>query len=222
MIHPHHLSSAGDLVTSYEETRAGFLAIALEKGRRAAPYVEEARALAAHIAAVSKAEDIAGRQELRAALVAAAGLSDKAAGHLGEEGCAIAIREFTEKFLIPAGAKFREELVYRFLLTRGGNKVCLGLPRSLADTGFQQRGYLPLRPAAAKVSPDSAYNYGLGFIRLSIPVCPHEVEGRGLRLIKKLNFLVSRYDNSSKPANQKVWNRPFLEQPSSGAREGNG
>lgn len=38
-----HLQSSQDLETSYEETRAGFVALALEKNRRATPYVAEAR-----------------------------------------------------------------------------------------------------------------------------------------------------------------------------------
>jgi hypothetical protein len=35
-----HITKPEDLVTSYNETRAGFIAIALEKNRRATPYVE--------------------------------------------------------------------------------------------------------------------------------------------------------------------------------------
>jgi hypothetical protein len=41
----NHLQSSDDLVTTYEATRAGFVALALEKNRRATPYVAEARAL---------------------------------------------------------------------------------------------------------------------------------------------------------------------------------
>jgi len=43
----NHLQSSDDLVTTYEATRAGFVALALEKNRRATPYVAEARALQA-------------------------------------------------------------------------------------------------------------------------------------------------------------------------------
>jgi hypothetical protein len=52
LLYKSHLSSSDDLVTTYEATRAGFVALALEKNRRATPYVAEARALQA---AVSKA-----------------------------------------------------------------------------------------------------------------------------------------------------------------------
>src|SRR3972149_3540748 len=40
-----HLTSSESLVTTYEETRAGFVALALEKNRRATPLIEEARSL---------------------------------------------------------------------------------------------------------------------------------------------------------------------------------
>ena len=40
-----HLSSSEHLVTPYTETRAGFVAVALEKNRRSTPTVAEARAL---------------------------------------------------------------------------------------------------------------------------------------------------------------------------------
>jgi len=43
----NHLQSSDDLITTYAATRAGFVALALEKNRRATPYVAEARALQA-------------------------------------------------------------------------------------------------------------------------------------------------------------------------------
>jgi len=41
----HSIKKADDLVTSREQTRAGFIAMALEKNYLAVPYVEEAKAL---------------------------------------------------------------------------------------------------------------------------------------------------------------------------------
>ena len=43
--HRRHLSSSANLETTYEATRAGFVALALEKNHRATPFVAEARAL---------------------------------------------------------------------------------------------------------------------------------------------------------------------------------
>jgi hypothetical protein len=114
-----HITKPEDLVTSYNDTRAGFIAIALEKNRRATPYVEEARILQHRIEKIKSSDNLFDVPDIRNGLIAAAGLSDKAASHLGEEGCTTAIKEFVEKFLTPAGDKFKEELVFRFLLTKG-------------------------------------------------------------------------------------------------------
>jgi hypothetical protein len=58
-------------------------------------------------------------KDIRYGLIAAAGISEKAEKHLGIDGCNEAIDEFIKNFLIPSGEKFKEELVFRFLLTRG-------------------------------------------------------------------------------------------------------
>jgi hypothetical protein len=114
-----NLKSASDLVTSYEQTRAGFVSLALEKNRRATKYVAEARALKAAAAKANTPADLAKMQEIRPALLAAAGVSGKAANHLLPEDREEAIQGLIAKFLEPAGGAFVEELVFRFLLTCG-------------------------------------------------------------------------------------------------------
>lgn len=114
-----HLASSDDLVTSYEATRAGFVALALEKNRRATPYVAEARALQAAASQARTPADLRTIPGIEAGLLAAAGLSDKALVHLQSADKRAAIDGLIENFLEPAGEKFVEELVFRFLLTRG-------------------------------------------------------------------------------------------------------
>jgi hypothetical protein len=114
-----HLNSSADLETTYEATRAGFVALALEKNHRATPFVAEARALqeaASHAANPAELLKIKG---IESGLLTAAGLSDKAVSHLQPEDKVAAVNELIRNFLEPAGAKFVEELVFRFLLTRG-------------------------------------------------------------------------------------------------------
>lgn len=53
------------------------------------------------------------------ALLTASGISDKAAGHMDQTVQNESIQALIKTYLEPAGASFREELVYRFLLTRG-------------------------------------------------------------------------------------------------------
>lgn len=114
-----HLQSSDDLVTTHEATRAGFVALALEKNRRANPYVAEARALQEAAFQAPKPADLLKIPHIENGLLAAAGLSDKALVHLLPEDKAEAIKGLIKNFLEPAGEKFVEELVFRFLLTRG-------------------------------------------------------------------------------------------------------
>ncbi|MBI2440011.1 MAG: restriction endonuclease [Lentisphaerae bacterium] len=114
-----HLKSSKSLETTYEAVRAGFVALALEKNRRATPFVAQARALKA---AASKAKSPAGLlqiSDIQRALLTAAGVSDKAGNHLQDADKHEAVNGLIKNFLEPAGINFVEELVFRFLLTRG-------------------------------------------------------------------------------------------------------
>lgn len=115
----NHLHSSDDLVTTYEATRAGFVALALEKNRRATPYVAEARALQEATSKARTPADLLSIKGIESGLLTAAGLSDKSLVHLHPDDRREAIANLIKNFLEPAGEKFVEELVFRFLLTRG-------------------------------------------------------------------------------------------------------
>lgn len=114
-----HLRSSKDLRTTYEAVRAGFVALALEKNRRATPFVAQARALKVAAAMAKTPIELLKIEEIQSALVTAAGISDKATNHLEDPDKREAILGLIENFLEPAGTNFVEELVFRFLLTRG-------------------------------------------------------------------------------------------------------
>lgn len=114
-----HLQSSDYLVTTYEAIRAGFVALALEKNRRASPYVAEARALQAAVVHTKSPADLLNVQGIEAGLLTAAGLSDKALAHLLPQDKTDAVNGLIKNFLEPAGSQFIEELIFRFLLTRG-------------------------------------------------------------------------------------------------------
>ncbi len=117
--HFQHLTSSESLVTTYEETRAGFVALALEKNRRATPFIEEARSLKAVASKISTPASLVNIAGIQAALLTVAGVSNKAAGHMEPQDQEEAIKGLIKQFLEPAGSNFVEELVFRFLLTRG-------------------------------------------------------------------------------------------------------
>lgn len=114
-----HLRSSKDLVTSYEATRAGFVALALEKNRRATPHVVEARALQEAALQAKLPSDLLNIKGIQSGLLTAAGLSEKALVHLLTKDKTEAVKGLIKNFLEPAGVNFVEELVFRFLLTRG-------------------------------------------------------------------------------------------------------
>jgi hypothetical protein len=114
-----HLSRSTDLVTTYEEVRAGFVALALEKNRRATPFVEQARSLKTAASQAKNPADLLNIQSIQPALLTASGVSDKAMNYLEPQDKIEANKKLIEKYLEPAGSAFVEELVFRFLLTRG-------------------------------------------------------------------------------------------------------
>jgi type II restriction enzyme len=115
----NHLTNNIDLVTPYEKTRAGFVALAIERNRRATPFIDQARVLKTIANQALTPSDLINIVEIQPALLAAAGVSDKAAGHLLNQDKIEAIQGLIKEFLEPAGSDFVEELIYRFLLTRG-------------------------------------------------------------------------------------------------------
>lgn len=132
--------SVDDLLTSREETRAGFVSMALEKNLMAAPYVAEASALKELASQVDSPRKLLELKGLRKGLLAASGLSNKALKFLNEDDRTEAIRDLVETFLEPAGENFVDELVFRYLLTKGdalGGKA-RNLAGALGDRRFLQ------------------------------------------------------------------------------------
>lgn len=108
-----------DLVTTQEQTRAGFLKIALEKNVIGDPYVKNALAFKAMAANTHGPDDFLNISSVRPFLLTAAGLSEKSMQYLDTEDQTAAIRELIEKFLKPAGENYIDEVVYRYLLIKG-------------------------------------------------------------------------------------------------------
>ncbi|MCD8297407.1 MAG: type II restriction endonuclease [Prevotella sp.] len=116
---PNTLKDYKDLVTTHEQTRAGFISFALEKNRRATPIIEQAKVLHALASNAKSPEDLLKIKEIHSALLTASGLSDKAVNYFNEKDKKAAIQELIDNFLKPAGEKFVDELVYRYLLIKG-------------------------------------------------------------------------------------------------------
>lgn len=113
------ITSPESIVTTYEQTRAGFLSIALEKNRVGDPYVRNAFAFKAMVSGITRPEDLLTIPRIRPFLLTASGLSDKSMQYLSPSDQTHAIEELIEKFLIPSGSNFVDEAIYRYLLIKG-------------------------------------------------------------------------------------------------------
>lgn len=120
------INSATDLVTSHQAVSAGFLTQAKAKTEKAAPYVERAKRLLValqRLQSVEQLETLLTDSALRDALFSAAGYSNKAIGNLRrnvpEDELLDALREVFRTSFAEFGDNFREEIVYRYLLTMG-------------------------------------------------------------------------------------------------------
>lgn len=114
-----HLNGVADLVTKPEATRAGFVALALEKNRRATPHVSAGRALRTAASEAPTAPELRTIDGIRPSLLTASGISDKANNYLLDSDREAAVTGLITEYLEPVGADFVTELVYRFLLIRG-------------------------------------------------------------------------------------------------------
>ncbi len=119
---PKFINSADDLITSHASTVEGFLKQALTKTGKATPYSEAASRLHEVLQRVHDIETldvILDDERYRPGLIAAAGFSTKATNHLTKEELDNAIKEVFSTLKDQLGEAFREEIVYRYLLTVG-------------------------------------------------------------------------------------------------------
>lgn len=115
---PPNITRPQDLVTSHEAVCEGFLAQALKKTERANPYIARAHQVWTVLKSLETVHAGAQEESIRNELLAAAGFSDKARSHLSEQELERGIELILATIAKQAEA-WREEVVYRYLLTRG-------------------------------------------------------------------------------------------------------
>ncbi len=132
-----HLRHSQDLETTDKAVRDEFIALALEKNRRATPFVALARALKGAAAKAKTPTDLLKIEEIQTALVIAAGVSDEVAHYLHASDKREVVLNLVKNFLEPAGVNFVEELVFRFLLARG--ETLSGSMRNISSFRVQKK-----------------------------------------------------------------------------------
>lgn len=113
------IKSSADLVTSREAVRQGFLGQALAKTVQAEPYVAQARRFKKLLDDVASADAAVEQPTIRTDVLAAAGFSDKALNHLSGSELVDALEAVVSSISRQHPDTWRDELLFRFLLTRG-------------------------------------------------------------------------------------------------------
>jgi hypothetical protein len=116
---PKYIQRYEDLVTSRKATVEGFFNQAIVKSDKATAMVEEAKALKVELYKIKQLEQALKNRSLRERLITASGISDKASRHLSASELDKLVLAALVKTCSTAGAAWRDEVVYRFLLTRG-------------------------------------------------------------------------------------------------------
>ncbi|MEK7777026.1 MAG: AvaI/BsoBI family type II restriction endonuclease, partial [Chloroflexota bacterium] len=116
---PQFIHSAQDLLTSHEATRNGFLEQAFRKAQAANPYIAQAHKLRYELQQSAEPRNVVNNPRIQYELVAAAGFSDKAANYFSTQELRDALLKVLEVIHEQASTDWREEILYRFLLTRG-------------------------------------------------------------------------------------------------------
>ena len=119
---PKFIRSHKDLITTAESTRQGFLEQALKKTEVAEAFVDSANRLRESLKTAANPEEAIAIRSIRAELIAAAGFSDKASNYFSASELRQALNTVLERIYEEsegAAIDWRDNVVYRFLLTRG-------------------------------------------------------------------------------------------------------
>jgi hypothetical protein len=115
-----HVTNARSLVTTPEARRSGFLEYALRRNVESLPFIDDAKALKYKLETETQsAADLLTIRCLGDTLLTAAGLSTKAKAYLTEDDQSRFLNEFIDNVLLPTGTNYIEEVLFRYLLTKG-------------------------------------------------------------------------------------------------------
>ncbi|WP_075173754.1 AvaI/BsoBI family type II restriction endonuclease [Neptunomonas phycophila] len=114
-----YIKKSADLETTYQETKIGFLSIALRKSKEANHYLNLASAFRTIADDYDNPLDLINNDDITVSMCEAAGVSTKARGYLQPNDTKEILTDFVEEYLIAAGANYVDELISRYLLTQG-------------------------------------------------------------------------------------------------------
>lgn len=116
---PKYIKNASDLQTTRQAICEGFLEQAFAKVDQADPFVKRAKKFYKALRFSKTIDDVIALSGFRDELISASGFSDKGKSKFTKIRLDRALKKVLEKIFKESGHDLREELVYRYLLTRG-------------------------------------------------------------------------------------------------------
>lgn len=114
-----YIKKAEDIQTKHEDIKKGFLMQALLKTENASPYIKRAKEFYRALKKARNIDEIMGLNDYLNELISACGFSDKAKAQLSNDELSKAMEKVLIKILDKYKREFREEILYRYLLTKG-------------------------------------------------------------------------------------------------------
>lgn len=116
---PKYILNADSLVTKHDSVRTGFYKQAITKTEKATPFVEKAKLFHSALLNLKTLKEVITLKDYKQELLAAVGLSNKAMSHLIPDELDALLEKVIGDIIGTGNGYFREELVYRYLLTKG-------------------------------------------------------------------------------------------------------
>ena len=114
-----YIQRSKELQTSHRVICDGFLTVALLKTEKAKPYIEEAESFYKALKGTKSISHLLLLKNYRNALISTCGFSDKAKSKLTDAELDDSVKQVLDRIYKETGERFREEILYRYLLTKG-------------------------------------------------------------------------------------------------------
>jgi len=138
---PKSIKSPKDLQTKYRAVCDGFLLQAMQKTKIASKVVKRARQFQAALNKTNNIQDILSLKDFKEEIISACGFSEKCKSILEEKELDDSVKKVLSILIKDSGKDFREEILYRYLLTKGDalGGTMRNITGSFAGTKFSNK-----------------------------------------------------------------------------------
>jgi type II restriction enzyme len=138
---PKFIKSSEDLQTKHKAICDGFLHQAIQKTEVANKFVERAKQLQVALSKTNTLQDVLALEYFKEEIISACGFSEKSKSNLEDKELDDSVKKVLTKLIKDSRKDFREEILYRYLLTSGDalGGTMRNITGSFAGTKFAKK-----------------------------------------------------------------------------------